>query len=168
MELLIVRHAIAEDRETFARTGKDDDLRPLTPEGRKKMEQAAEGLRKVFPELDVLASSPLVRAKETAEIVAKAYGGLDVAIVEDLSPDGDPSAVAHWLRSLRGKRRVAVVGHNPDLGGLIGWFVTGDDDTTIIELKKGAACLLELEGPPAPGEATMLWALTPSQLRQLT
>ncbi|HYV43414.1 MAG TPA: phosphohistidine phosphatase SixA [Myxococcaceae bacterium] len=166
MDLLLVRHAIAEDRATFARTGKDDGLRPLTPQGRKKMERAAEGIRQIFWELDLLASSPLVRASQTAEILAEAYGGRDVATVKALAPGGGSPAVAEWLRSQRGKERVVLVGHEPDLGQLVGWFLTGDD-TSLIELKKGAACLLALAGPPAPGKATLRWAMAPAQLRKL-
>ncbi len=70
MRLLVVRHAIAEDREAFARSHKDDSTRPLTPDGRRKMERAALGLKELVPELDVLAASPYKRAIETAEIIA--------------------------------------------------------------------------------------------------
>src|SRR3989442_14427769 len=78
MRLLVVRHAIAEDREAFARSHKDDSTRPLTPDGRRKMERAALGLKELVPELDVLAASPYKRAIETAEIIAAAYGGPNV------------------------------------------------------------------------------------------
>src|SRR2546422_1650397 len=63
MRLLVVRHAIAEDLEAFARSHKDDSTRPLTPDGRRKMERAALGLKELVPELDVLAASPYKRAK---------------------------------------------------------------------------------------------------------
>ena len=62
MQLLVIRHAIAVEREDFARTGKDDRLRPLTDEGRKKMKQGAKGLRQLAPRIDLLATSPLTRA----------------------------------------------------------------------------------------------------------
>ena len=63
MQLLIVRHSAAEDKEDFAKTGKSDDLRPLTAEGKETMAQAAKGLREVVPEISELATSPLVRAR---------------------------------------------------------------------------------------------------------
>src|SRR5207249_9588299 len=72
MRLLVVRHAIAEDPAAFARSHKDDSGRPLTPEGRRKMERAAHGLKELVPELDVLAASPYKRAVDTAEIIAGA------------------------------------------------------------------------------------------------
>src|SRR5262249_31041428 len=76
MKLLLIRHAIAEEREDFARTGKDDRLRPLTDEGRKRMKQAARGLLETLPEIDLLATSPLTRAAQTGAIVDSVYGGL--------------------------------------------------------------------------------------------
>src|SRR5436190_1246413 len=71
MQLLIVRHGIAEERETWA--PRNDDLRPLTEEGKKKMKEAAKGLHALVPKLEVLASSPLTRAVQTATILAKEY-----------------------------------------------------------------------------------------------
>src|SRR4051812_39404978 len=66
MDLLIVRHGIAEDKETFGESGQSDDLRALTPKGRKKMARVARGLRAVEPSVALFASSPLVRARQTA------------------------------------------------------------------------------------------------------
>src|SRR5438132_9514085 len=86
MRLLVVRHAIAEDREAFARSHKDDAARPLTPDGRRKMARAAEGLKQLVPELDLLAASPYKRALETAEIIAHAYGQQRVERVPELAP----------------------------------------------------------------------------------
>src|SRR5438093_1375653 len=86
MRLLVVRHAIAEDREAFARSHKDDADRPLTSEGRRKMERAALGLKVLVPELDVLAASPYKRAFDTAEIIAASYRGLTVEPVPELAP----------------------------------------------------------------------------------
>lgn len=74
MKLLVVRHGAAMDQEEFARTGQSDDLRPLTSDGEKEMRRVAAGLRAEIGALDVLASSPLVRARQTADIVAAAFG----------------------------------------------------------------------------------------------
>ena len=86
MKLLLVRHAIAEDRREFEATGRDDALRPLTAEGREKMREAALGLRTVVPSIDVLATSPLVRAADTAGIIARCYQGLATTTLEELRP----------------------------------------------------------------------------------
>src|SRR5882724_1660147 len=96
MRLLVVRHAIAEDREVFARSHKDDANRPLTSEGRRKMEQAALGLKELIPELDVLAASPYKRAFDTAEIIAGAYGDVTVERVPELAPGAGVDHVIGW------------------------------------------------------------------------
>jgi phosphohistidine phosphatase len=171
MNLLVIRHAIAEDKELFAKTGRSDDLRPLTEEGRSKMRRVAEGLRIVVPRLALLASSPLVRARETAEIVAPGFKMARAEIVEALRPDRPFDAFLDWLRQRAAPndeddRRIAVVGHEPHLGGLVTWLMTGTNDSRL-ELKKGAACLLHFERTPGAGEAVLQWALTPSHLRRL-
>jgi phosphohistidine phosphatase len=165
MRLLLIRHAIAEEREDFARTGKDDDLRPLTDEGRKKMKQSARGLRTLAPAIDVLATSPLTRAAQTAAIVDSVYGGLDEVEIEELTPDTTPEDFLRWLRKQK-VDTVAAVGHEPSLGQILGWFLTGTD-RRLFAFRKGGACLLEFADEPAGGTATLLWALTPAQLRRL-
>ncbi len=166
MKLLVIRHAIAEKREEFAFTGRPDSERPLTKEGRERMRRAAAGLASVAGRVDVLASSPWTRARETAEIVAGALGGIDIAPVEELTAEHAPDDLLPWLREQAADSTVAVVGHEPHLGFLVGWLLTGRHES-FVELKKGAACMLEFDDPPAPGNATLLWALAPSHLRAL-
>ena len=165
MRLLLIRHAIAEEREDFSRTGKEDRLRPLTDEGRKKMKQAARGLYGLVPQIDLLATSPLTRAEQTGAILDSVYGGLDVEEIEELSPETTPNAFLLWLRQ-REEETIAVVGHEPSLGQILSWLLTGTE-RQLIAFRKGGACLLEIPGEVAAGTATLLWALTPGQLRQL-
>ncbi len=165
MRLLLVRHAIAEEREDFARTGKDDHLRPLTDEGRKKMKQAARGLRSLVPEIDLLATSPLTRAAQTGAILDSVYGGLDVEETDELSPETTPEQFLRWLRQQKGDL-IGAVGHEPSLSQILGWLLTGTD-RRLFAFRKGGACLLEFPDEPAGGTATLLWALTPAQLRTL-
>lgn len=167
MQLLVIRHAIAEDREEFAVTGLDDDLRPLTREGRRRMRRAARGLRGLVPELGALAASPLVRAAQTAEVLAGEYGVREWAAWPELSPGVHPSMLVDRLRSLHvDGGPVAVVGHEPDLGELVSWLLSGRTGS-FVELKKGAACLLEFDGPPDPDRARLLWLMAPGHLRRL-
>ena len=164
MLLLVIRHGIAveprsEDPET-------DAMRELTKEGREKMRLGAKGLRREIDAPDVLASSPLVRARQTAEIVADAYGGLDVVIADELTPSRPPAALARWLTRQREHERVAVVGHEPHLSSVVSWLLTGSDHP-LLHLKKGAACLLEFTSDIGAGRAALLWALRPGQMRAL-
>ena len=162
MDLLVIRHAIAADPADYA----DDADRPLTPEGKKKMRQAANGLRRSVPNIGLLATSPLVRAIETADIIASAYDGIPTAIAPALAPGHPPAAVARWLEPYREHDVVAVVGHEPDLSRMVSWFLSGSE-RSLIELKKGAACLLTFPGAIAAGAAVLVWALAPAQLREM-
>src|SRR5262249_17271331 len=86
MNLLIIRHATAQDKGEWAKSGRSDDERPLTGEGRRKMAQTAKGLRNVVDQIDVLATSPLVRARQTAEIVAEEFDDLVLKTTKALVP----------------------------------------------------------------------------------
>jgi phosphohistidine phosphatase len=171
----VVRHAIAEDKERFAATGRNDDQRPLTEEGRDKMRRAAEGLKQAARRAHVLASSPLLRARETAEIIAPALRAPRIELVDALRPDRRYEDFLTWLRGRElpndaeveeDERTIAIVGHEPHLSGLVTWLMTGSGESRL-ELKKGAACLLEFVRTPAAGAATLRWSLTPAHLRKL-
>ena len=164
MQLLVVRHGIAQDREAWA--PKDDSLRPLTADGKKKMKEAAKGLRTIVPRVDVLATSPLTRALETAVILAKAYDKGAPAAVDALAPGQRPPAMAPWLREQMAHKTVAIVGHEPGLGSLVSWLTSGSEQS-FLDLGKGGACLLEFGERLDAGEAILLWVLRPSQLRAL-
>ncbi|HET7585202.1 MAG TPA: histidine phosphatase family protein [Gemmatimonadaceae bacterium] len=166
MDLVVIRHAIAEERDAFARTGKPDDLRPLTAEGIEQMERGMRGLRRVQSDLDVLASSPLTRAQQTAAIVAREYGMGETITTDVLRPDAAFDDFVGWAYSLDSDDVVAIVGHEPHLSALVSWLLAGGDDAEI-ELKKGSACLLSFEGTPRRGEGELRWLLTPKELRAM-
>jgi phosphohistidine phosphatase len=166
MNLLVVRHAIAEDPAESATGHVDDAGRRLTPEGRKKMKQAARGLRTVVPEIQLLATSPLIRARETADIIAAAYRPITPLVVAALAPGRPASEIGDWLEGQRRHDVVAIVGHEPGLSQTVGWLVVGDE-RSLLELKKGAACLVALPDVVGPGSGTLVWALAPAQLREL-
>jgi phosphohistidine phosphatase len=165
MDLLVVRHGAAEDKDAFARTGQDDDLRPLTPGGRKEMREVARALRDLVPEIDVLATSPLVRAVQTAEILGNAYDREPVA-VEWLRPEASSEQFARWAASHRDTRTAVIVGHEPHLSGLVSWLTAGSK-RSFLQLKKAGACLLEIERSSGAGSSTLLWSMGPKQLRAL-
>ncbi len=136
MDLLVVRHAIAEDRDAFARTGRNDAERPLTPEGRRKFRRAARGLRQIVESVEVLATSSLTRAIETGELLGEAFGVEASARLPELAPDADPASLVPWLRRHRRRGVVAVVGHAPHLSQLIEYLLVGRS-SGFVELKKG-------------------------------
>ena len=160
----MVRHAVAEDRETWAASGEDDALRPLTREGARRMKRAARGLARVAPRIELLATSPLVRAVETAHILAPELGLGDLEEIRELRATARPEALAAWLRARRAGA-VAVVGHEPHLGRLVAWLLRGSPRPPL-PLKKGGACLLRLDAP-ARGSAELRWFAPPSLLRRL-
>lgn len=165
MQILIIRHAIAEDREVFARTHQNDDLRPLTAKGRARMERSARGLARLTG-IDLLGHSPLTRAVQTAGILSQVLRECEVLEIPELSPGRGPETVASWLGFVSRQARVALVGHEPDLGELIAWLTTGVA-RPFMALKKGGAVMLECPVRPDPGSASLGWALTPRQLRLL-
>jgi phosphohistidine phosphatase len=145
MQLIFIRHAIAEDPKEFALTGRPDAQRPLTDDGVEKMKRGVKGLREVVPEINLIATSPYVRAVETAKIVGAAYKDPKTVIIHEL---------------------VAVVGHEPHLSEVASWLLTGQP-RSVIDFKKGAALAMEFEGVPAGGTGVLMWALTPRQMRRL-
>ena len=165
MKILIVRHARAEERRLLGLLRKDA-ARPLTPDGRKDMAKTAKGLKQLVSDLRVLATSPLVRAKQTAQILAERYD-TQVTEVTELLPGADPDKLLAWLRKQPLAATVALVGHEPDLSALAGWFLTGRKESFVL-FKKGAACLIDFsEGGPVPGRGRLEWLIQPGALRKL-
>ena len=165
MRILIIRHAIAEDRDVWAETGKSDDARPLTDDGAKKMARVAGGLTCEVRKVLAIATSPLVRARQTAAIVAQAYKLTPPEVLTALAPGGSPADVLAWL-NLKEGGTFAVVGHEPDLGSLVEWCIAGRTGAGV-GLKKGGAALIEFGTARTAGTGTLRWLLTPSQLRAL-
>ena len=165
MKLVIFRHGPAGNRKEWEAEGRDDRERPLTPKGKKEVRKAAAGLADLVPALDVLATSPLVRAAQTAKIVAAEYGS-EIESLEALAPERDPEEMLVWLEAHNSAPTLAVVGHEPHLSTLACYLLTGTK-TSFLELKKGGACLLDLSQTCRPGSAVVEWLLTDRELRRL-
>ncbi len=165
MKVLLIRHAVAEEPAAFKKTGMPDDVRPLTVEGRRKMRRAAEGLTRVIEKLDLIATSPLVRAVETAHIIAKSYPKVPVAELEALAPGGKPESIFRFLVQ-QGQNVVALIGHEQDLGKLVCLSI-GSKVLDRAPIKKGGAVLIEFDGPVVAGAGTLRLMLTPQILRRL-
>lgn len=161
MELLIIRHAIAVDRGA---PGMSDDERPLTPEGAKKFREAARGLTRVAPRPAVIFTSPLLRARQTAEIAAAAWGRLKPRDLPALA-NGDFDGVAAALAEQPPETTIAVVGHEPHVSDLLARLLGGAAPERVT-FRKGGAALVELPGSLAEG-GRLVWYLRPRILRQL-
>jgi len=162
MRLLVIRHGKAIERDRFAATGQDDSERPLTRKGRERMIEASRGLRILLPEISLIATSPLVRAEQTARIIAEAYP--DVVLVErdELTPEAEMESVQHWLKQQR-EKVIAVVGHEPNLSELIGELLKPGEET-IDDLKKGAVCLIEFAENYERAAGKLIWQKSAKQL----
>jgi phosphohistidine phosphatase len=165
MKLYLFRHGIAADREDFA--GEDAE-RPLTEEGTRKTRLAARGLRRLAPELDLILSSPLRRARQTAELLVEAYEGAPPLECSDrLAEEGAHEALIRELRARRPvPRRLLLVGHEPNLSELAGLLLTGLP-TLAMRFKKAGACRLTWDRIDLGPGAVLDWFLPPKALRAL-
>ena len=164
-ELTIMRHGIAVERGSAGFS--DDAKRPLTPEGKKKMREIAAGLIRAGFDVDWIVSSPLIRAAETAEIMAEELGpGVARDNCDALRPGGSPEALITFLAKHANRKRVLVVGHEPDLSQLAARLM-GAGRHANLAFKKGGCCLMTfVEFPPkSPGQ--LVWWLTPRLMRKL-
>ena len=164
MNLFLLRHGVAVERDEFDYAS--DAARPLTPKGKKQLRHVAAAFRKLELNFDLVLSSPLVRARQTAEIVA-AELKLQKRLVfaDELKPGGDAIKLVQKITGLKkAPENVLLVGHEPDFSELISLFVTGHtgDD---FALKKGGLAKLEIQKLRAGKCATLAWLLTPAQMK---
>ena len=163
MQVILVRHAIA-----YARNRKrwpNDALRPLTPSGKRKFRKAARGLATVLPKSAALLTSPFVRARQTAEVLARAMGRQKIVEARELA-SGEPAHEVFAMLRARQDRAVVLVGHEPNLGTLLSACLH-DRARLKIEFKKGGAACIEFTGRIAPGGACLIGFLSPRVLRAM-
>jgi len=162
MDLLIVRHAIAFERNP--KRWPDDGERPLSPDGMLRARKSAAGLKRIAERPVRVLTSPLVRAKQTAAILTDCAGWPKAVECVELSPVETPEAVLEALRGIRDKR-IAVVGHQPSLGQLIALCLPGGVRPEAFDLKKTGVASLSFNDSPRAGHATLHWFLPPRILR---
>ena len=165
IQILLVRHAIAEGRDPVR--WPDDRKRPLSAHGRKKFVAAADGLARWIPKVDLVLSSPLTRARQTAKILEDTTGWPVAQVCVALAPYRSPTGVIALLAQLQRERRVALVGHEPGLGKLLVACLGGTGSRPVAEFKKGGVALIEFSGEVRPGQAVLQAFLPPRVLRRL-
>lgn len=166
MNIYIIRHAIAVDQETPGY--ESDSERPLTDKGRQKMRQIAKGLRGLGVEFDLILSSPYVRARETAEILADVFKiKKKITFSENLIPLGNPELLIGEINESYSVDSIALVGHEPYLSTLVGILVA-ENAKLDITLKKGGVCYLSADDlHHRDHRATLEWLLTPGILTEI-
>ncbi|HEX9657774.1 MAG TPA: phosphohistidine phosphatase SixA [Bacteroidota bacterium] len=166
MNVYLLRHAIAVLRGT-EEYERDSD-RPLTPKGEKKMHRIAEGMKAMGLSFDVILSSPVLRARQTAEIAAEVLGQKKrLEFLEALSTSGDPEDVVNAIqKKYTSCEDILLVGHEPDMSALISVLLSGDDNLAIT-MKKGGLCKLTIDEIQFGKCATLEWLLAPKQLIRL-
>ena len=157
MDIFIVRHGIAEEVSSDG----SDESRELTSEGKKKMKESSAGFARLERKVDRIYSSPLARARQTAEILANALDR-KVEEMKELAPGHSPAQVCHKLKQLKAGS-VMVVGHEPNCSELASYLLLGSGGVSI-EFKKGAICLIESRDAE-PGSGDLILHLSPAALR---
>jgi phosphohistidine phosphatase len=162
LELYLIRHGIAEERgEEYP----DDSKRPLTSSGMSKLREEAKGLNELDVAFNLIISSPLVRTKQTAEIIAATLKDKPQVLTSDaLAPAGTPAGVVQELARHAKQARIALVGHEPNLGELAARLIGAKSP---IEFKKGAVCRIDFEVLPPKGYGQLRWFIPPRVLRKL-
>jgi phosphohistidine phosphatase len=161
-ELYLVRHGMAEER---GEAWPDDAKRPLTQDGMSKLRKCARALKELGVVVDVIVTSPLVRTRQTAEVIA---AGLDphphIVTADSLAPGGTVAAALSDLEKQAKRERIALVGHEPGIGELAARLVGTRHP---IPFKKGAICRIDVEGLPPSGPGDLRWFLTPRIMRAI-
>lgn len=166
MDVYILRHGPAEEPGP---EWPDDHARPLSEEGKLKTRGAACGIKALGVVPDAIYTSPLVRAKQTAEIAAKVLGVTSrLHETPHLAPGGEPDALFAAIREhTPGADAVMLVGHEPDLGCLASRLLTGNAHGMDAPLKKAGLVRIEIDEPSARGGGTLRWFLAPGHLRSI-
>jgi phosphohistidine phosphatase len=162
LELYLVRHAVAAERGA---DWPDDTARPLTPDGAAKFRKVARGLAAFGVEIDIIFTSPLVRCRQTADLLADGLpGNPRVQAIDALAPGGGmPAVIAEIARKAK-RPRIALVGHEPDLGHLAAKLIGLKRP---LEFRKGAICRIDVDGLPPGGLGQLRWFAPPRMLRRL-
>ena len=164
MDVLLIRHGKAAERDP--NRWPDDDKRPLTADGAAEMRDVCAGMLKLGVEFEYLVTSPLVRARQTADILAEAFEWKEPPqVAEVLGDNCTAPRVLQLLAKSPPDARVALVGHEPAFSRVAAELIGRSGDAAL-ELKKGGVVTISFEGPAALGLGSLGSLLKPSQLRK--
>lgn len=161
-ELYLIRHGIAAERGD---AWPDDNKRPLTDDGVRRLRKIGAGLVEINISFDLILTSPLVRARQTADIIAAAMKpDPPIVVTEALTPGATYSSVLDELAKHARKRRIALIGHEPGIGALAARLI---GSRHALAFKKGAVARIDVAALPPTGAGSLSWFLTPKLLRKL-
>jgi len=162
LELYLVRHGVAAER---GKDWPDDSKRPLTPDGIARLRKSARGLAAIGVSFDQIVTSPLVRARQTADVLAEELKGKPPIVTADaLAPAGSSAAVMQEIARHVRNPRVALVGHEPNLGELAAQLIGA---RAPLEFRKGGMCRIDFDVLPPKGTGLLRWFLPPKVMRKL-
>lgn len=162
LEIYLVRHAVAAERGS---EWPDDGVRPLTPSGASRFRKCVKGLAASGVEIDIIFTSPLVRCRQTADLLADGLPGKPrVHAIDALAPGGGHAAVIAEVTRIARRPRIALVGHEPDMGHLAAKLIGLKRP---LEFRKGAVCRIDVDGLPPGGLGQLRWFIPPRMLRRL-
>jgi phosphohistidine phosphatase len=160
--LYLVRHAIAEPQGS---AWPDDTKRPLTHRGMARMREAVRGLDAMGVDVSLVLTSPLIRARQTAEILAQGLTSTPtVELTNALIPGQPPARMVEALAGHSRSRSLALVGHEPGLGELAAWLLGARES---LPFKKGGVCRIDLPSLPPVPPGQLIWFALPKMLRAL-
>ena len=162
LELYLIRHGVAADRgEEYP----DDSKRPLTSDGISQLRKQAKALDSLDIGFDHIITSPLTRTRQTADVFAEHLKSKpSVSNSDALAPAGTPAGVLQELGKHMRKARIALVGHEPNIGELAARLI---GSRTPLAFKKGAICRIDFEVFPPKGSGQLRWFVTPKMLRKM-
>lgn len=162
LELYLIRHGLAAERGPDY---PDDSKRPLTSRGMSTLRREAKALNELEITFDLIITSPLVRTRQTADILSEVLNGKPpVATSDALAPAGTPAAVLHELGKHHRKAKIALVGHEPNIGELAARLIGA---RSALDFKKGAICRIDFDVFPPRGRGDLKWFLPPRILRKM-
>lgn len=161
-QLYVIRHGVAEE---LGDLWPDDAKRPLSEAGMTSLRRAARGMVAAGVRFDVVLTSPLLRARQSAEILAAACDPKpSVVVIESLAPGAAHQALMADLARHAKRRRLALVGHEPGLGELASRLI---GLRHALPFKKGGVCRIDVDDLPPTGIGVLRWLLTPKFMRRL-
>lgn len=155
MIVYLVRHAIAEERGP---AWPDDRERPLTQKGITRFRNITARLADRGVRVGAIYSSPLIRARQTADLLVPEWADVPIQIVEELAPEHTPASLAKTLADRAAHDAIALVGHEPDLGALAAWMIGAKSP---LPFKKGGVARIDCGETLKAGEGTLVWMVTP-------